>query len=187
MTEVKEQLPAGLYNSFVSVIVAFFIIILIRLAFSDLIAKANRWLLAQRSARSDVKLAADWIARFTKISDLAWDIEATTDYTPEQKTLYQAQRDWLITHRARLLRLWYTFEQNRDSLASERDYQNENAYKEVFLDNYRDPFSCFYSPLTLPILKSGIEHDYRLRGGVKFALAILSDRGTEFLAWMKSR
>ncbi len=177
----RDNLPHVLYVTVLWVLCLVIIAILLRLAFGDLINRLRTWIKQNLRHHARQKLVKEWYEKFRDLRELLREI-IRTDWQPnkEQEDEYYKLHSWFIRNRSKFLPTWARFQASRTGAAHEQYGSSASLAHKVFYDNYKDPFSYFYKPLSIEeldeILKS---HKY----DVEDVLTKLLERMNEFIEW----
>lgn len=185
LVQFKEGLPGWLYTTFLFVIYAVLVAVLIRLAFGDWFRKLTIWVRNGRRGRAQRKVASNLFAKWVGLSNQL----AGRGYQPtkEQEDKYSELHLWFIRNRQNFLPLWYNFRRTRTDTAHDSHYHNSTVdlgYK-VLVTNSEDPFSYFYEPPIVRILCDTLERERP--GVVRLILAKLDELTVEFVQWARLR
>jgi len=187
----KEHLPQSLYSVFLYVIWGVIIVMLswlvLRLILGDLPAKFIKWIKDRQSSKAELGLAKKWYDEWLKLADLVNEAIELSDekITKDLKNRYFALHTWFINSRAKFLPLWRYYHSIRTQPAHESNSDSHALSYEVFITNYKDPFSYFYEPLVIEHLRVILKN--RDNDNVRYVLSKLSDLTIEFVQWVSSR
>jgi len=181
----REQLPEWLYTTFIFVIYLVFIVILIRLAFGDLIGRFRIWVREKLIYRERYRLVKNWHTKWVEMASLVNKvINSKKEPTAEQNKRYLMLRFWFIKNRTQLIPIWRQFQRVRTQQAYENDYGRYSAQEHVFSEHAYDPFSCFYESLSLGILRAWmIETKHWSAADIWLILTKLEELTYEFVQW----
>jgi hypothetical protein len=157
LAQIKEELPALLYNT-VLVIISLFIIVallalivlLIQSTFGAPIKKQWDSWQKRRERNTEYQLVKDWRKKWQELG-LIIDNVINRDWQPtkKQQKEYTFLHFWFRDNRLQFLPVWQRFSYHRPEAAHER-YDSTTALGYiVFEENYKDPFSYFYKPLQI--------------------------------------
>ncbi len=189
LAQFKESLPQFFYLTFLYLIWSFLVVVrarlVVRLVFGDLPARFMKWVKHRREQSLTFKLP---ISRDNKVTSLSNLIVKIIEEKVSSEIIddYFRLHFWFIDNRSKFLAPWYTFSTGRTNTAHESEYWSSTAelgYK-VFRDNYRDPFSYFYEPVTVEILRAILSRESANKVG--FVLVKLNELTFEFVRWVKS-
>jgi len=183
----QEHLPRPLYLTLLWVLCLFIIAILLRLAFGDLIESFRIWIRRRLAHRKRCKLVENWRTKWLEMANLVnTAMHSKRKPTDDQEIRYRVLRFWFIKHRTQLILIWQHFNHVRTQQAHENDYDQYSAQHNVFHDHRYDPFSCFYEPLSLGILKAWmIETEHWSDTDTWLILTKLKELTNEFVEWIK--
>jgi hypothetical protein len=186
LTELRAILPTSAYGGIVVSIVVPILAASYRIGFEDLIIKLRAYVRRKRERKKRHELVKNW---YLNLLDLLIIVDKVVvgdkKATKKQKEKYDRARNWFHKQRSELLPIWHFFSRNRTEQAYERDHYRSKAYDYVFSKNWNDPFSCFYEPYSLELLKATIENE-RLAKDLRFAMSKLIERTEEFVNWHRS-
>jgi len=180
----REDLPTWFYITFLIVIWLVFIVMLVRLALGDLIEGVRASIKRRSAARERRKLVKNWCAKWIDMALLINETIHTEEVLIERlNERYRELHFWFINNRTQVISLWKAFWCSRTPQAYE-SYSSAGIENHVFYDNWEDPFSCFYEPMSLRMLKEEIESNYWSEGDVRLALNKLAELTNEFVRWV---
>jgi len=187
----KEHLPELLYLVLLVIIWVVFVFMLIRLAlrlaFGDWIDNLRKWMKRRKEHSAKLETAKEWRAKWSEFWDLISDIietgwEPSEDHTSKHIRLHF----WFGHNRSKFLPIWHSFQRSRTEAAFENEFDStvELRYK-VFRENYKDPFSYFYEPVTVEQLRRILYHSQS--GEIELVLMKLLELTDELIDWLSVR
>lgn len=184
----RESLPPILFHILLWVLCIFIIVVIVRLAFGDLINQLRMWIKNQQYKRSRYKLAKDWSILFGELSELVSQV-SDQDWKPtkDQSIKYYKLRAWFRRNRSELLPRWYSFVSNRTNTAYSLD--NSSLEHRILDMHWTDPFSCFYDPLDLERMGILLRNEFQTNEGnrVRYVIIRLRELTDEFVTYIRAR
>jgi len=185
----RQDLPGWLYTTFIFIIFLVFTVTLIRLVFGDLIERFRIWIAKKLAHRERCKLVKNWRVKWIEMANLVDKVmNAKNKPTDERERRYLALHFWFIRHRTKLIPIWQHFKHVRTQQAYENDYDQYSAQHNIFREHAYDPFSCFYEPLSLGILRAWmVETKHWSATDIWLILTKLTELMDEFVEWISLR
>ena len=184
LVQFRERLPGWFYTTFLFVIGAVLIAVLVRFAFGDWLKRFARWIREIRKQRIDLRIAISLRSKWFELLGLLSDImDADWQSTREHEDKYLEIRRWFINNRSTFLPKWHHFNHYRTNTAHSNLYYDSTrdlGYK-VLRENYQDPFSYFYEPVTVRMLCRLLKNEPNAE--VQLILIKLRDLCNEFVQW----
>lgn len=182
----KEQLPELFYNIFLYVVWSVVVVKLTDLMFGGLIKRLTDWIKKKQRQRTRRKTANRLFDKWLDLTKLIEEV-ISNDWKPneDQKHKYFDFHLWFTANRSRYLSSWYEFDRLRTDMAHDSIYWDSTGDigYEVFRENYKDPFSYFYAPLSIEHLCHILER--RQAGEVRIVMSKLTELTLEFVRWTR--
>ncbi len=188
ITTFETRLPTVLYSTLLWLVWLIAILtlvgLLLRYVFDGVYKPLFAWYKRRQEVKANTKLVNAWNLHWKALYGLLDSVrENKWKSTEEQDAQYFLLHQWFMANRISFIPLWRRFAQYRTGAAHEEKTTSpyELAYK-VFKENYNDPYSYFYSPLTLTMLISFFGNRTDELDYVAFQLV---DHNEEMLTWMQ--
>jgi len=126
---------------------------------------------------------ADWYEKWRGFGSLLLDVVSHEwKATEKQEEDFYRLRTWFILNRTEFLHIWHSYNNSRRKMAHEHTGSSSSLDHKVFFDNYDDPFSYFYKPLSIDQL----EHSLRYQDNdMAVVMLSLKERLDECIMWLE--
>ena len=190
LTQFRERLPEGLYDIAIYTIYIFFIVVLsvlvillVRFAFGDWFTKLRRWREHRSYRKNRLKVAENWCNKWIDLSQILLNA-SNSDWrvSNEEQNKYRNLHNWFRLNRSKFLPIWDWFKRNRERVAHENEGSSASLVHKVFYESYNDPFSYFYSPLTLKEFDDILKYH---ENDMPLVLLRLKEQLEELIEWIK--
>ena len=192
LAQFKERLPEWFYNTLIVVIyvvfvaiLIFFVILIIRVAFGDWLIKFTRWIREKRRQQKRTRLTTDWYEKWRELSLLLLDVDKHKwESTQKQEEDFSRLRTWFRINRTEFLHVWHSFNHYRRKMAHEHSGSSSSLDRKVFFENYDDPSSYFYQPLSIDQLEHSLGYHH---GEMSAIMLRLKERLDECIEWVEKK
>ncbi len=188
---VKENLPGWFFITFLTILCSVFFVVLVRFALGDLLKGLFAWAQKWFKHRKEEKLVKAWVENWKEMTEIVKEVLGVNGEPSEvQEKRFYGLHSWFNSNRVRVIRLWRIFQKVRTEDAYASEYEVYGSYslgtlREIFGSHSEDPFSWFYAPMSIKLLKKELESKHWNDSDIRLALDKLGERGEEFLQWAR--
>lgn len=148
--------------------------------------KSIEWFNNKKRQKANEEIARKLQSKFHDLQELIKElIDNKWVEVDDQATRYFKIHLWFRANRPRYLSLWSSFNRNRIEPNNPINLSRNDLEYEVFYTNHQDPFSVFYEPMRLAMLKPVFRQWNN--NDIFYVLDKLLELTIEFRTWLHIR